>query len=73
MWGSDVFGFIAVSGTWLYHEVSVLLGTVVSPLGLSQFFRKRSCRHTLRTHVQVALGYVPGSGVVESERDTFTG
>lgn len=72
-WGSDVFGLIAVSGTWLYHGVSLLLGTVVSALGLSRFLRKRSCRHTLCTHVQGALGYVPGSGIAESERDTFPG
>lgn len=44
----------------------VVLGTVVSALGLSQFLRKRSCRHTLRTHAQGALGCMPGSGIAES-------
>lgn len=52
---------------WLYHVVSILLGRVCFRFGSVAVFRKCPCRRTLCTRVQVALGYVPESGIAEPE------
>lgn len=67
-WSSDVFGFIAVSGTWLAVPRGVhSAGKSCFRFGSVAVFRKRPCRRTLHTRVQVALGCVSESGIAESE------